>query len=178
MPMPMPMTERTIVNHLKAQLENAYRGSRWHSFLSALKGITPEEATWEPPAYAGFPWMKGSIVEIVFHVGGDSLYQLDHALGRRELTWEALQKRFEREGGDLTAALRLAEEGYTALQEALDSLTDEELPREYPTPESKGRRRRTLQAFFEMMIEHHLYHAGQIVYARCLYQGLRTSSRG
>jgi len=169
------MSERMIVEHLKAQLESAYRGSRWHSLLSALKDITPEEAAWKPPAYAGFPWMEGSIVEIVFHVGGDSLYQLDHALGAGELTWEALQERFRREGGDLPAALRLAEEGYRALQKALDSLSDGDLQREYPTPESKGREKRTLQAFFEMMIEHHLYHAGQIVYARCVFQGLRSS---
>ncbi len=172
------MPERTIVEHLKAQLENAYKGSRWHSLLRALEGITPEEAAWKPPAYAGFPWMRGSIVEIVFHVGGDSLYQLDHALGKRELTWEALQERFEREGGDLSAALRLAEEGYSALQKALESLTDEELQREYPTPESRGKQKRTLQAFFEMMIEHHLYHAGQIVYVRCLYQGLKQQGSG
>ena len=169
------MPERTIVEHLKSQLENAYRGSRWHSLLSALKDVTPEEAAWKPPAYAGFPWMKGSIVEIVFHVGGDSLYQLDQALGKRELTWEVLQERFEREGGDLEAALRLAEEGYNALQRALDPLTDEDLRREYSIPESKGKQKRTLQAFFEMMIEHHLYHAGQIVYARCVFQGLQPS---
>lgn len=171
------MSARTLVEHLKAQLERAYKGSRWHSLRSALTGITPEEATWTPPAYAGFPWMKGSIVEIVFHVGGDSLYQLDHALGKRELTWEALQERFEREGGNLEAALRLAEEGYTALRKALDSLTDEDLRREYPTPEGKGQKKRTLQEFFELMIEHHLYHAGQIVYARCLYEGLRARDR-
>ncbi len=161
------------MEHLKAQLEAAYRGSRWHSLLSALKGITPEEAAWTPPAYKGFPWMRGSIVEIVFHVGGDSLYQLDHALGARALTWEALQERFRREGGDLSAALKLAEEGYRALQRALDGLDDEQLQRTYPTPESQGERRRTLQAFFEMMVEHHLYHAGQIVYVRCLYRGLK-----
>lgn len=160
-----------ITELLKQQLEEAYRGSRWHSFKSALKGITPEEARWTPPAYEGFPWMKGSIVEIVFHVGGDSLYQLDYALGERKLTWEALEERFRAEGGDLNAALRLAEEGYQALKRALDSLTDEDLKRQYPIPEGKGER--TLGEFFSMMVEHHLYHAGQIVYIRSIWRGLQ-----
>jgi len=114
--------------------------------------------------------MKGSVLEIVFHVGGDSLYQLDHALGQRKLTWDDLQARFRAEGENLITARKLAEQGYRALQQALDSLADEELTRTYPTPEGKGER--SLEAFFRMMIEHYLYHAGQIVYVRCLWQGL------
>ncbi len=165
------MATRTIVERLKRDLEAAYRGSQWHSFRSALKDITPEEASWTPPAFKGFPWMRGSILEIVFHVGGDSFYQLDYALGDRRLTWEELQRRYQAEGGDLQAAIKLAEEGYQTLQRVLDSLTDEDLARTYPTPEGKGER--SLEDFFRMMIEHHLYHAGQIVYARCLQQGLQ-----
>ncbi|OGF55135.1 MAG: hypothetical protein A2Z21_10025 [Candidatus Fraserbacteria bacterium RBG_16_55_9] len=163
------MPARAIIEHLKRDLEAAYQGSRWHSLKSALKGIQPEEALWVPPAYKGFPWMKGSILEIVFHVGGDSFYQLDYALGQRKLTWEDLQVRFHSEGGNLAAALELAEEGYQALQQTLDSLRDEELARTYPTPEGKGER--TLEDFFRMMIEHHFYHAGQIMYVRCLWAG-------
>lgn len=167
------MPIRVIIEHLKRDLDAAYQGSRWHSFNSVLKNIQPEEAIWTPPAYKGFPWMKGSILEIVFHVGGDSFYQLDYALGQRHLTWEELQSRFKTAGGDLQAGLKLAEEGHLALQRALDSLTDEDLARTYPTPEDKGER--TLEAFFHMMIEHHLYHAGQITYVRCLWQGRQES---
>jgi len=168
------MSAKIIVENLKRDLEAAYRGSRWHSFKSALEGITPEEASWTPPAYEGFPWMKGSIVEIVFHVGGDSLYQLDYALGERKLTWDKLQQRFQEMGGDLEAAIELAEEGYRALKSALESLADEDLKRTYPTPESKGKSERTLREFFRMMVEHYLYHAGQIVYIRSLIKGERS----
>jgi len=164
------MSPYTRIEHFKRDLESAFQGSRWHSFQSALHGIQPEEALWTPPAYHGFPWMKGSVLEIVFHVGGDSLYQLDHALGQRKLTWDDLQARFRAEGENLITARKLAEQGYRALQQALDSLADEELTRTYPTPEGKGER--SLEAFFRMMIEHYLYHAGQIVYVRCLWQGL------
>lgn len=163
------MPTRVIIEHLKRDLESAYHGSRWHSFKSSLKDIQPEEALWVPPAYQGFPWMRGSILEIVFHVAGDSLYQLDHALGQRKLTWEDLKERFRAEGSHLPAALHLAEGGYQALQQALDSLTDEDLAHTYATPQGKGER--TLEAFFRLMIEHYLYHAGQIMYVRCLWQG-------
>jgi hypothetical protein len=75
--------ERVIVTHLQRQFEAAQHGSRWHSFRAALKGIQPDEATWQPPHYKGFPWAKGSIVELVFHVAGG------HALPARLCVWGA-----------------------------------------------------------------------------------------
>ncbi|MBI1730379.1 DinB family protein [Candidatus Acetothermia bacterium] len=158
---------------MKQDLETAYRGSHWHSFQSALRGLSPDEARWKPPHYQGFPWMDGSIQKIIFHVGGDNLYQLDHALGERKLSWDELQVNYKPAMSDLKSALQLADRGYQALQDALGSLTDESLAKKYPTPEGKGKR--SLEGLFKMMIEHYFYHAGQIVYIRSLWKGLRKS---
>jgi hypothetical protein len=162
--------ERVIVTHLQRQFEAAQHGSRWHSFRAALKGIQPDEATWQPPHYKGFPWAKGSIVELVFHVAGDTLYQLDYAFGERTLSWEALTKRFQRDGGDLQAAQKLLEEGFSAVQRHLQSLTDADLARTYTAPD--GKTQKTLGELFQMLLEHCFYHAGQIVYIRNLWAGL------
>ncbi len=162
------MASHSKIELLKNALERAYQGSQWHSFKSALKGITQEEALWKPDHYEGFPWMDGSAQQIIFHVGGDSFYQLDHALGQRALTWDALLAQFQASGGHLPAALQMADSGYQALQQALSHLSDQDLSKKYQTPEKKGER--IIEEFFEMMIEHHFYHAGQIVYIRSMWK--------
>lgn len=165
--------QRILVTHLQQQCEAAYQGSPWHSLKGAIKGIKPDEATWQPPRYKGFPWAHGSIVEILFHVAGDTLYQLDYAFGQRSLTWEELQERFRRAGGDLEAARKLLDESFSALQQHLKTLTDADLARTYIAPD--GKTQKTLGELFQMLLEHYLYHAGQIVYVRCLWAGLATS---
>lgn len=162
---------RVLVTHLQRQFEAAYRGSRWHSLKEAIKGVKPGEATWQPPHYKGFPWAHGSIVEILFHVAGDTLYQLDYAFGKRSLTWDELQERFRRAGGDLEAAKKLLDESFAVLQEYLKNLSDVELARTYTAPD--GKTHRTLGELFQMLLEHYFYHAGQIVYVRCLWAGLQ-----
>ncbi|MFQ3611213.1 MAG: hypothetical protein SNJ72_06940, partial [Fimbriimonadales bacterium] len=68
---------RTQVQFLKRLLEQAYEGSRWHSFSSAVDGLTEEEAIWVPPTgFKGFRWADGSILKIVFHVGADKIVQI------------------------------------------------------------------------------------------------------
>ncbi len=166
-------TQSTLVTHLRQQFEAAYRGSRWHSLAAAIKGLQPDEAAWQPPHYRGFSWAHGSILEILFHVAGDTLYQLDYACGGRSLTWEALEARFQRDGGDLEAARKLLDESFAALQKNLESLSDADLTRTYRAPD--GKTHRTLGELFEMLLEHFLYHAGQIVYVRNLWAGLKAS---
>lgn len=163
---------RLVVEHLQRQFEAAYRASRWHSLTAAIKGLKPEEASWRPPHYKGFSWAHGSILEILFHVAGDTLYQLDYAFGRSSLTWEELTARFQSDGGDLHAAMKLLDEGFSAVQKNLQTLTDADLARTYTAPD--GTSKKTLNELFQMLLEHSFYHAGQIVYARCLWAGLQA----
>lgn len=164
-------TERAIVEHLQQQFEAARHGSRWHSLAAALTGLQPDEAIWQPPHYKGFSWAHGSILEILFHVAADTFYQLDYAFGQRTLTWEQLEARFRREGGDLRAAQRLLDESFALVQQYLSALSDADLARTYLAPD--GKTQRTLGELFQMLLEHCFYHAGQIVYVRCLWAGLR-----
>ncbi|MCX8102856.1 MAG: DinB family protein [Candidatus Bipolaricaulota bacterium] len=165
-------SSRALVTHWQQQFEAAYRGSRWHSVKEAIKGLKADEATWQPPHYKGFPWAHGSIIEILFHVAGDTLYQLDYAFGQRTLTWDKLQERFQRAGGDLDAAKGLLDESFSVVQEYLKNLTDADLARTYIAPD--GKTSKTLGELFQMLLEHWFYHAGQIVYVRNLWAGLSS----
>jgi hypothetical protein len=162
------MQTRLRVERLQHQIEAAYRTSRWHSLKRALEGLKSEEAAWTPAHYKGFPWAKGSILEIIFHVAGDTLYQLDYAFGSGTLTWDQLKERFAQAGGDLRAARGLLAEAYAELEQRLNALTDIDLARSYRAPDGE----KTLEELFEMILEHTLYHAGQIVYIRNLRAGI------
>jgi hypothetical protein len=165
----------TRVTHLQGQFRAAYQDSRWHSLKGALDGVKADEARWQPPHYKGFSWAHGSILEITFHVAGDTLYQLDYAFGSRTLAWETLDSRFKRDGGDLSAAIRLLEEGFSQLLGHLKELTDENLERAYIAPD--GKTQKTLEELFQMILEHWLYHSGQIVYVRSLWAGLKAQAK-
>lgn len=159
---------RIQVQLLLDALKRAWRDSRWHAFKRAIKGLTDEETRWHPPAYKGFAWSSGSIMDILFHVGGDCLIQIDYAFRNGQLTWEELQQRFNDAGGNLDAALKLLEEGYRTVHDALSSLTDADLDRECTAYSGTMR----LRDLFLMLIEHFIYHAGQIVYIRCMQSGI------
>lgn len=167
--------DRKLVEFLLARLDDAFYKSRWHSFKSAVEGLTQEEASWKPPKYQSpSPWnFSGSILNLIFHLGADDLFQLNQVFGDRTLTWETLHERFKAEGGDLKAALKLTEEGYRALREKLSGLTDAQLSERHKT--ARGREI-TAERFFVMLIEHHIYHAGQINYIRGLYAGLNPAA--
>jgi hypothetical protein len=155
---------------LQQRLEEAFRGSRYHSFMASLKGVSEEAARWTPPHYRGFPHMTGSILNLAFHTGGDKSVLISHSFGDASVSWEQVTARFESLGGDLTAAKRLAEEGHAKVLETLASLTDADLDAVRPY---YGGKRLTAYEVFTIITEHDLYHAGQINYVRCLIEGIK-----
>jgi hypothetical protein len=156
------MTRREM---FRERLEQAFRGSRYHSFLSSLKGVSEEAALRPPPLYKGFSHMDGSILSLAFHTAGDKHVLISHAFGDGAVTWADVQARFESLGGGMKAVLELAEEGHALVLATLDGLKEEDLdaPRPY-----YGGRTHTAGEIFTIIAEHDLYHAGQINYSRCI----------
>lgn len=175
-PRPEPITgrepEKRLVEFLLARFEEAWEGSKWHSFKGAWEGLTEAEATWKASAYQSpKPWgFSGSIVDILYHVAVDSLVMPNQAFGDRTLTTEAVRERFQARGAHLAAALALLEEGYAATRNALAKLSDRDLPKQAGREQWPSRMRR-VEGLFTELIEHYLYHAGQISYIRCLWAG-------
>jgi len=166
---------KTRVNFLRELLIQAYEGSRWHSFRSAVRDMTPEEALWTPPTgYKGFRWADGSILKIIFHLGADKMVQIATAFGEGALDWTAMEHRFKAMGGDLSAALHIAQEGHETVLDALAPLSDDDLSIERPY---WGGGRMPTGDLFLMLAEHDFYHAGQIRYIRGLYAAEREASR-
>lgn len=158
---------RIRVHSLVDLLNRAYKGSRWHSFASATKGLTEEEARWEPPAgYQGFAWANGSALKIIFHVGADKIVQISTALGESGIDWNAMEHRFRAMGSSLHAALQITHEGHETVLDALEALSDDDLQVERPV---WGGGRVPTGDLFMMLAEHDYYHAGQIAYVRGLY---------
>ncbi len=156
------------VEHLQRRLEESFRSSPYHSFLGSLQGVTDDEARWIPTHYRGYPHMTGTILNLAYHVAGDRFVLVSTAFGDGLVTWKKMQARFESYGGDLAAAIRLAEEGHRLVLETLTGLTDADLPVSHPY---YGGKTHTAEELFHIIIEHDVYHAGQIRYVRNLYAG-------
>jgi hypothetical protein len=163
---------RIRVHSLVDLLNRAYKGSRWHSFAAALKGLTEEEARWEPPTdYQGFAWANGSALRIVFHVGADKIVQISTAFGESGIDWTAMEHRFRAMGSNLKAAMQIAKEGHETVLDALEALSDDDLQIERPI---WGGSRIPTGDLFMMLAEHDFYHAGQIVYVRSLHEASKA----
>jgi len=65
--------------------------------------------------------------------------------------------------------LDLLEEGCKATRKALDQLADCDLQQKIG-----AQKERSTESLFVEVVEHYLYHAGQINYIRCLWEGVRT----
>lgn len=162
--------EKKQVRFLLGRLEAAWEKSKWHSFKGSLEGLTEAEAAWKPPHYKSpDPWgFSGSILEILFHVAADSLAMINQAFGDGTLTYEGVRERFKAKGANLKAALALLAEGYDSTRKALTKLNDRDLLKRV----GKKKAWRADGVFIEL-IEHYLYHAGQINYIRCLWEGVK-----
>ncbi|MEP0765296.1 MAG: DinB family protein [Fimbriimonadia bacterium] len=160
----------TLTDKLTRSLDAALHKSEWHSLAAALRGLSDADAEWIPARYKGFPWSKGSIREIVVHVAADMLVQHSIAFGDGSLDWGQALALPEVREGTLDAARRLLQRGANESLRTLANLKDDDLGRRVTT---WGGKKMSAEGFFDMLIEHALYHAGQIRYIRCLIEGER-----
>ena len=153
--------------------ERAFSKSPWHSLMSALEGVTDEAFTWLPERHSGFPWMDGSIQDIVYHVAGDKLVQLNHAFGDATMNWENVPISKGCSADILSAPGQAASQRYIhslhSAQEALIAAIRSTDDLDAKVTGWGGKRLKAVD-FFLMLIEHDLYHAGQIRYIRNLVE--------
>jgi hypothetical protein len=111
------------VSQLLYLLDEAFQGPDWHSFLSNLRTLAPEDWTWVPPGG------RRSIRAIVQHVGGCKVMYHNHAFGDAQLTWDDPLV----EGGDALATIPSAigwlREGQERLWHSTAAFDDAELLR-------------------------------------------------
>ncbi len=153
---------RAAVEDLLFLMDQAFEGGEWHSLLSNLRAVTPED--WSRRPDGGHRMIR----DIVRHVGGCKLMYHDYAFGTSSLWWDQPDVTGEVRTRTSAEAIEWLREGQGLLRRSLESLDDSELTR--PRPTNWGELRET-RWIFATMIEHDLYHAGEINHLRSLLQG-------
>lgn len=153
---------RPAVDQLLYILDSAFEGEDWHSLLGNLRDIGPDEWTWTPPGG------RRSVRDIVQHVGSCKFMYENHAFGDASFGWEDPLV----EGGDAVteaaSAVAWLRTGHDRLRRSVASLDDVQLGRKRLTNWGELKETRWIVA---VMIQHDLYHAGEINHIRSLYRG-------
>ena len=147
--------------HLLYLLDEAFDGTPWHSLLGNLSAVAPEAWTWVPPGG------HRSIRDIVQHVGACKFMYHDHAFGDARLAWEDRLVTGDDASGDVATATAWLREGHARLRRSVALLDDAELPRPRKTNWGELKETRWIIA---VLIQHDLYHAGEINHIRSLQQ--------
>jgi uncharacterized damage-inducible protein DinB len=155
------MTE-PAVDQLLYLLDEAFAGDDWHSLLGNLRAIAPEEWLWKPTGG------DRSLRDLVAHVGGCTFMYDNHAFGDASLDWDHPLVTGERAVADTTTALAWLREAHASLRHSLATLTDADLDRPRMTNWGEPKPTRWIVM---IMIQHDLYHAGEINHLRSLYRG-------
>ncbi|MEX0786519.1 MAG: DinB family protein [Dehalococcoidia bacterium] len=145
-------------------LDQAFEGNDEHSLLANLRSVAGNDWLWTPPGG------DRSVFDIVQHTGDCKYVYQSHAFGDGSMRWDApgSTPTIERETprADVTAWLV---EGQRRLRESVAALTDDaELTK--PRLANWGQEYET-RWLISVMIEHDLYHAGEINHLRALRQG-------
>jgi len=148
------------VSELVELLDEAFVGPRWHALLINLESVAPDDWLWVAPGG------QRSIRDIVAHVGGCKFMYQNQAFGDGQYTWDTPPVADGDALVTIPAAIDWLREGHQRLRSSVAAL-DDELPR------LRGHHSGTLREtrwIIKTMIEHDLYHSGEINYIRALRQ--------
>ena len=143
------------IARIRWQLKAAYRGPAWHgpSLLENLTGVTAEIAAAHPIANAHSIW------EIVLHVAAwetaaaQSIERGEGVFLEGTADWPPVTDTSEAEW---KSALEQLDRAQTALIGAIEKLPDEKLDEKIPPRDF------TFYVLLHGVVQHNLYHAGQI----------------
>jgi uncharacterized damage-inducible protein DinB len=139
-----------------------FDGNLWHSMMGNLNACRPEDWDALPPGAVR------SIRDLVHHVGGCYLMYENHGFGDRSKTWEDSIVDGIAPGESIEENLAWFRAAHRTFRESLASITDDQLDElTYGHWGGQLPRRRVV----ELMIQHGIYHAGEINHLRCLLQG-------
>ena len=157
------MTREAIESYLYL-MDAGVAGPDWHSLLSNLNTVTPDDWEWVPPGGAR------SIRAIVRHVGRGKVLAYDQAFGEGTLTWDDPRVDGDEATVDIASAIAWLQRCHERLRSGVAALTDDaELLQ--PRRTNWGELRETRWVIVVTMIQHDLYHAGEINHLRSLHQG-------
>jgi len=160
---------RIAIELLTRRLAAAYRDDPFHALRRNVESVRPGEwdvmpAQWSVDEFGAQPEL--SICDLVLHVAGAKFMYADRAFGEAALEWADIKPPPSR---DMDAILAWLEDGHRALAGGLAALEDDaELALERPAPWRLPLRRERL---IGIVINHDLYHSGEINRQRALIRG-------
>lgn len=147
-------------------MDEAFATNREHSLLANLRTVKDDEWRWTP-ADGG-----RSIFEIVQHVGECKYAYDNHAFGDRSMRWIEADSIPSISPDDTPAdIIDWLTNGQDLLREHVAALDDDELLK--PRMANWGQEHET-RWLLSVLIEHDLYHSGEINHVRALIQGNDT----
>jgi uncharacterized damage-inducible protein DinB len=159
------MTTHTTpaVDALVYQMESAFAGELWHSVLRNLGSCAPDDWDWTPTGG------RRTIRDIVKHIGVCKLRWQNQMFGDHQLVLADFLAMVEPHASGAPGRLLAWLQGvHDELQANVAALTDEDLYRVRPGYWAEPK---PLLYTIVVMIEHDLYHAGEINHIRALHQG-------
>ena len=154
---------KQLIHQLLTLLDQGFDGPDWHSLLGNLKAVTPDDWLWVPPGG------RRSIRDIVQHVDGAKYMYHSNAFGDRSLTWESPLVLGAGRLATIPEASAWLREGHARRHDAIAALEDDaELARPRAHHSRQGVETRWI---ILVMLQHDLYHAGEINHIRALKQG-------
>ena len=148
------------VNELLFLMDNAFQNSRPHSLLNNLGSVTEADYTREHDGR--------SILEMVRHLAAAKHVYDNQAFGDGSLLWPQMQERISDPHATMQQDTDWLRHGHDQLRASVAALDDAELSKQRPVHMGGTLETRVIVS---IMIEHDLYHAGEINHLRALMQG-------
>jgi hypothetical protein len=156
------MMTAPAVSQLVYLLDEAFQGTAWHSVLANLHSVTLEDWLWVPSGG------QRSIRDIVRHIGRVKYMAHNRAFGDAQLSWDDPLVEGHEALSTIAEATVWLREGHARLRESIAVLDDAELLR--PRLTNYDELKETRWIITVTMIQHDLYHAGEINHLRALHQ--------
>ena len=165
-----PRMPRTAIETLLRRMDAAYRSDPFHGFRKNVGSVRPEEWNVRPGNYSVDEFGPQdsadlSICDLVLHVAGAKHMYVDRIFGDAVLEWSDIRP----PSTEIEAALAWLDDGFRLLYDGLAALPDDaELAVERPAP---WRLPMTREQLLGIMINHDVYHSGEINRQRALIRG-------
>jgi hypothetical protein len=165
----LPAVTRANIQLLERQLEAAYRTDPFHALRKNIESVLPGEWHTAPGEHSAAVFgdqPELSICDVVVHVGGAMRMYADRAFGTGTLQWGGITVPASFEMGPVLTWL---DEGHALVADGLRALADDaELLVERPAPWGMPLARGLMVG---LMINHALYHSGEVNRQRALIRG-------
>jgi uncharacterized damage-inducible protein DinB len=166
---------RIAIEVWERRLKAAYRNDPFHALRKNVESVRPDEWGVRPAEHSVEEFgtqPELSICDLVLHVAGAKHMYADRIFGAAELEWEQIRLPASL---DMDSVLAWLEEGHRQLADGLAALEDDAaLAEQRPAP---WRTPMTREQLLGIVINHDLYHSGEINRQRALIRGAQGWQR-